>query len=314
MLSLGLLLAAHLAVLAALRARPPGLGLLLAWAWTLLSSAGAWRLAEPLPASARVLVHSVSTFLALKGVVHAAWLRTGSAPLPPMAFAVWTLLWVGMRPMPFRVLGGPPLPGSLGLLASGTLVLGATASAWLLLAGWWQSGAPVLLVSVLQLLGAYGLLRYGLFRAAAGVHGLLGVEAGPVFRDPEGARSLTQFWAQRWNRPFSEMLQAAVMRPLSPRLGRRGAVVACFLFSGLLHEWALSVPVGGGYGLPTLYFAGQLALLGLEHRLRVRGAGPERWGLAGRAWTLGWAALPAVLVFHPAFVAGALHPLLGPRP
>lgn len=38
-------------------------------------------------------------------------------------------------------------------------------------------------------------------------------------------------------------------------LGPRRAFFAAFLFSGVLHEVAITFPVGIGYGLPTLYFA-----------------------------------------------------------
>lgn len=314
MTALALLGLAHLLGLAVLRVQPPRRAVPLAWAWALASGAWAWLAGAPLPPAARVLLHAVGTFLALKSVVHASWVRAGNAPLAPGPFALWALLWVGMRPEPFCALGAPARPGSLRRLAQGAVVVAAGASAWTALASLWRAGADPLVVGLLQLLGAYGVLRGGVFRAARGVHGLLGVETGPVFRDPEGARSLAQFWAQRWNRPFSEMLQTAVMRPLTLRLGRRGALAVCFALSGLLHEWALSLPVHGGYGLPTLYFGGQLLLLGVEQHLRARHRGPERWGLAGRLWTLGWAVLPAVLVFHPPFVVRALHPLLGPRP
>jgi alginate O-acetyltransferase complex protein AlgI len=95
------------------------------------------------------------------------------------------------------------------------------------------------------------------------------------------------------------MTSLAVHRPLRARLGERGAHLAAFVVSGVLHEVAISLPVRAGYGLPTLYFALQ-GLLAWHAGGRL----PRVVGLLGIV-------LPLPLVFHPWFVSGVLVPLLG---
>ena len=56
------------------------------------------------------------------------------------------------------------------------------------------------------------------------------------------------------NLAYSQMMARAVKKPLVPLLGDRGSLFAVFVVSGLLHELAITVPVGAGYGWPTLFF------------------------------------------------------------
>jgi hypothetical protein len=308
------LFVAHLAVGLALRAlRPVGLAVSLAWGWLVLATALALVLLADASAGVRFVVLCVACFLALKIVVHAAARAAGEPALRLGPWLGWSLLAVGMRPRAFATFPAPALPDARRRIALGLVGTGAGASLWWALHHARLAGVPAGVLGVGQLAGAFLLLRFGLFPLARGFVAAFGVDAGPVFRAPERSRSLTEFWSLRWNRPFSELLQIAVARPVGRRSGRGAALAASFLFSGLLHEVALSVPVRAGYGLPTAYFVLQGALLALEARWSRGGGGPERWGPAGRAWTLAWAALPAVLVFHPPFVLGVLTPLLGAR-
>jgi alginate O-acetyltransferase complex protein AlgI len=132
------------------------------------------------------------------------------------------------------------------------------------------------------------------------------VDCRPLFRAPLAARSLGEFWARRWNLAFSEMTRAAVYRPLVARIGRTGATLAAFAFSGALHELAISYPVDCGYGLPTLYFALHGGLVAVERRLAL-----DRHPTFARLWTLFWLAAPLPLLFHPPFLDGVVWPLVG---
>jgi len=67
-------------------------------------------------------------------------------------------------------------------------------------------------------------------------------------------RGFRDFWGKRWNLAYSQMMARAVRQPLVPLLGDKGSLFEVFVGSGLLHELAITVPVGGGYGLPTLFF------------------------------------------------------------
>ena len=70
------------------------------------------------------------------------------------------------------------------------------------------------------------------------------------FEAPFLASTLSDFWAHRWNRPFSELVQLTIYRPVASLAGRSSGLFAGFLVSGILHELAISVPARAGYGRP----------------------------------------------------------------
>ena len=146
------------------------------------------------------------------------------------------------------------------------------------------------------------MLHFGLFDIVAGFHRMRGVPVEKLFRAPLRARSLSEFWSRRWNVGFSEMIALIVHRPLRRNAGENVALAGSFLASGLLHELAISVPVGTGYGLPTVYFLLHGALVAFERRM----AQPP-----GHLWTIFWLAAPMPLLFHPPFVRGVIWPLVG---
>jgi alginate O-acetyltransferase complex protein AlgI len=151
------------------------------------------------------------------------------------------------------------------------------------------------------------ILHFGLFNLVAGGWRWVGIDCRPLFRAPLASQSLPEFWSKRWNLAFSEMAAIAVYRPLSKRMGRQAAMFAVFLYSGLVHELAISVPVRAGYGLPFAYFVlhGVLALA--EQRL---GLGRFRQDWLRRAWTAAWLALPLPLLFHRWFLEAIIWPML----
>ena len=63
-----------------------------------------------------------------------------------------------------------------------------------------------------------------------------------------------------------------------------------FIFSGLLHEVALSLSVNTGYGLPTLYFIIQFLLILVEEKIWKR--------KPGKTWVILWLILPLPLLFN----------------
>jgi hypothetical protein len=146
------------------------------------------------------------------------------------------------------------------------------------------------------------MLHFGLFDLVAGFYRLRGVPVDKLFRAPLRARSLSEFWSRRWNVGFSEMIALIVHRPLRRNAGEHVALAGSFLASGLLHELAISVPVGAGYGLPTAYFLLHGALVAFERKM----ARPP-----GHLWTIFWLAAPMPLLFHPPFLRGVIWPLVG---
>ena len=113
----------------------------------------------------------------------------------------------------------------------------------------WRVSWPRLL-----LLGLSLMLHFGVFNVLAGLWRRAGVDARPLFRAPLAARSLADFWGSALEPGLLGDDGLAVYRPLTGRLGRKGATAAAFLASGLLHELAISVPVLAGFGLPLCYF------------------------------------------------------------
>ena len=267
-------------------------------AWSLLPLAVtvlAWLLRRE-PAGTRMLGFVAGTFVAMKAIVLQAHRAGGGRTLPPERWLFFTLLWFGMNPR--TLLARRPGPSARARAAQlcrratrNTLAGAVLVGLALMAATPWA--VPVLMVG-LSLVVHFGVLTF-----AAALLQALGFRARVLFDAPLRSGSLQEFWAQRWNRGFAEMTALCVQRPLAARVGRSRALLGSFLASGLLHELAISLPVGAGYGLPTSYFVLQ--------GLMIRSERKE----PGRLATLLRIGLPLPLVFHPWFVAGTLVPLLG---
>lgn len=263
------------------------------------------------PPGFRMLALCGTLLFGMKAVVSAA----ESTPLRPLVWLGFATLWPGMRPRLFATAGSGPLPGAAALLQQGLKRIGA-GLALVLLARQLANAAPsamalAWLATAALLAGLSLLVHFGLFNVAAGLWRLAGVDCRPLFRAPLAARSLGDFWGRRWNLAFCEMTTVAVYRPVAARCGRPTATCAAFLFSGLLHELAISVPVQAGYGLPTLYFALHGGLVLVEQALERRGWAITRLGWLAHVWTLAWLALPLPLLFHPWFLEGVVWPIVG---
>lgn len=217
----------------------------------------------------------------------------------PRAGAVRTLLyvslWPGMGPAPFEAERRPDrLAG--GLLwrgfceaAAGVALLGAGAA----------SSLSECAKAWLSIGGALVTVHLGLFDMLAGAWRRIGFPVGRICPSPWRSRSLSEFWGRRWNMAFHIVMRDRVYGPIGRRWGNGPAVAAVFLLSGVLHELVISVPAGGGYGLPTLYFA----LHGLIVMAEKRGA------IAGGRWLTAAAVLgPLPILFHPWFVNRVVVP------
>ncbi len=220
-------------------------------------------------------------------------------PTIPLSRAIaYTLFWPGLDPRPFDMTPRPsPNPDSVVAFGAGKIAIGAAlglaavryapdplARAWLVL-------ASVLLV-----------FHLGLFDILTGLWRKAGFPVERICPEPWRSASLSEFWGRRWNLAFHAFAREHVYRPLAVRIGREGAAAATFLFSGLAHESVISFPAGGGYGLPTLYFALHGALVLLERRGILR----------GRRWLTLLAVLgPLPGLFHPEFISTVMIPWIG---
>lgn len=149
-------------------------------------------------------------------------------------------------------------------------------------------------MSFMILIALSQVLHFGLLNLNAWALQLLKYPAYSLFRAPLQAQSLRDFWGKRWNLAFTEMTSVAVYRPLSEKWPTTQALLASFIFSGLLHEVALSLPVNRGYGFPLLYFAIQLLLIKAEEIFFKR--------KPGKVWVILGLTLPLPILFHPAIM------------
>jgi hypothetical protein len=208
----------------------------------------------------------------------------------PRALGYWAL-WPGMDSRPFAETA--PRAGA-GLLAWGLLKMAAGATLLSL-----HAGMPAL--DVLRLFAGIGLLvHFGLCDVLAGFWRMRGVPVGRLFINPLASTTLGEFWGRRWNLAFHAVAKEVVFRPAARRWGPAAGILLTFVFSGVLHEVLLSVPAGGGYGLPFVYFLLQGFLVLAE----------RRWEIRGRVWTLFWLLAPAPLLFHPWFLRVFILPLI----
>jgi alginate O-acetyltransferase complex protein AlgI len=183
----------------------------------------------------------------------------------------------------------------------GTLLLwGATPRALAInpLLGGWTGMVGLILV-----------LHFGFFHLFSLAWRAAGVDAPPLMRAPLLARSLGEFWGERWNTAFNKLVDQFLFRPLHRAVGIRAATMLVFLASGLVHDLILSVPARGGYGLPTLYFLLQGVGVLFEHTPFARRIGIRR-GFGGWLFMFVVTAGPAFWLFHPPFIHNVMLPFL----
>lgn len=224
-------------------------------------------------------------------------------PLPhPAQVLAYLLLWPGMNPERFfgtsREVSRPSARAwlaawSKALFGAGLLWGVARLPRTEILGGW------------IGMVGMICLLHFGIFQVAALAWQLRGVDAPPLMRKPCAAASLSEFWSSRWNTAFRDLAHRFVFVPVRGRYGVRGATLASFAASGLAHDLVISVPAGGGYGLPTAYFLLQGIGVLIERRFT-----PLRRGWGGRLFAFILLLAPLPLLFHRPFAERVIVPFL----
>lgn len=159
------------------------------------------------------------------------------------------------------------------------------------------------------LVGAIFILHFGSFHLLAIFWRSRGRMVKPIMNAPILATSVSDFWSKRWNLAFRDYAYPNLFKPLARRWSPTAAVAGGYAFSGVVHELAISVPVGSGFGLPTLYFAVQGMAILLERRLSKANI-ELRGGWRGWCWTALVTAPGALLLFHPPFVRSVVVPLV----
>ena len=193
----------------------------------------------------------------MKAIIYREWCAKGNKHLSWMRWLMFSCLWFGMDPGAF-VVRRRVVWKSHFLIGCLCLISG--------LAGVWVCYVlDVRNVVILFICMSAG-FHFGLLRLLTAFWRMLGFPVRVLFRNPLRMRGFRDFWSKRWNLAYSQMMARAVKKPLTPLLGNNGSMFAVFVVSGLLHELAITVPVGAGYGLPTLFFLFHGVMCLLEKR------------------------------------------------
>lgn len=129
-----------------------------------------------------------------------------------------------------------------------------------------------------------------------GLARLLGARVPPVHRDPVAARSLREFWGERWNLVVNRWLRQHWYLPLARRGRPATGLALAFVVSAGLHAYIFGAGLDADMSARAAgFFALQGLLLALEVPLGV-----QRWPApAARAWTLAATLLPSPLFTEP---------------
>jgi hypothetical protein len=263
----------------------------------------------------RMLAIIATTFTGMKVISVTGGYQNKSLTLSFKQWVVYAVGWVGMRAQPFETLGDKPLNNAWPMVRFG--ISRIIAGALLILLAHWivsmhlNSNFTYITISVTLLVGFSLILHFGLLSISAGMWRLSGVNTYYLFKQPAKALSLTELWSKRWNIAFSEMTSVAIFRPLKNKIGSGAALMAAFIFSGLLHDLALSVPVNSGYGLPALYFVIQGVLVLFEKMLVIKRITFLQNKVIARVWVFFWLIVPMPLLFHIQFLKQVVWPLAG---
>jgi D-alanyl-lipoteichoic acid acyltransferase DltB (MBOAT superfamily) len=153
------------------------------------------------------------------------------------------------------------------------------------------------------------ILHFGTCHLSSSVWRGLDLQARPLMNQPWQSTSLGEFWGRRWNTAFRDLTYRYLFRPLTKRFGAHAGILSGFAFSGFLHDLVISVPAGGGFGGPTLFFTLQGLAVAAERTAYGRRIGLGR-GARGRACAAVMLLAPLPLLFHRPFVVGVITPFM----
>ncbi|WLD13355.1 MBOAT family protein [Planctellipticum variicoloris] len=234
-----------------------------------------------------------------------SWQTSPTTHVPAWKHAAYLLAWPGMDAGAFLRLSPAvvvrPSLAEWGFAAT-KLSLGLLT---LFFNSEFLSDCDPYLLGWIGMVGLVLTLHFGLFHLLSCVWRCAGINAAPLMDWPVASTSLSEFWGRRWNRAFRDLTHRFVFRPLLPRLGATGALWAGFALSGLVHDLVISLPAGGGWGLPTLYFLLQSAGITCERSRRGQRLGLGR-GIRGWLFTATVLLLPVPLLFHRPFAVNVI--------
>ena len=277
------------------------------WAWTclLLFPSVTLMAAGNLPPWQAMCWLTVAT---LAGCKAATWLLVDPHLAPPARRLAYWLAWPGMDPIGFLLTPktADVRPNRGQWLEAAALTAIGAALIWgaVHFLAWWPDAAAWVAMAGLICVGHFGVLEL-----LSCVWRSQGILARPLMDHPWQAASLTDFWGRRWNTAFRDLAHRLVLLPVIRRAGPTAALVAVFLFSGLVHDLVISVSARGGYGLPTLYFIIQAVVTLLQRSALAKKLRLD-CGWRGWAVTMFVVFAPAGLLFHAAWRQNVILPFM----
>ena len=256
-------------------------------AWTLAVAGAGLAILPEMPAWGRMWALAASCFFATK-----AFVTSGR-----VASLEFVLLWPGMDLPAFeRRTADRTLAqrwwryGALNILFGITLIVAARRVTDDFAAAW------------LGMVSLIFIMHCGVFALLAAFWRNVGRDVVPLMNNPVAAGSVTEFWSRRWNLAFRDAARHLLVKTRRIRGTPAMRTLAVFAWSGALHELLISVPAGGGYRGPMLYFLIQAMGVLLEGRCGLK----QRWIWRLRAWLFLVGPLP--LLFHRPFVDNVMVP------
>jgi len=249
-------------------------------------------------------------FVIYAGSKWLTWRRTPAVRAPWWRHAGYLVAWPGMDANGFlnsdlSTDGNRPSPREWLIPTASTLA--GTALFWG--AARFVPEEHSLLIGWTGMIGLILMLHFGSFQLLCNAWRLSGVDARPLMNRPVASVSVSEFWGRRWNTAFRDLTYRFLFRPLTSWVGPRWAIFSGFVFSGLVHDLVISIPSGGGYGGPTLFFVIQGSAMFVERSSFGRNIGLGR-GFRGWAFTMAILILPAFGLFHPPFVRNIIVPFM----
>ncbi len=285
------------------RTTKPDSGLGVLW----IATIALWGLVPGLTPTATMFAVAFSMYTFVKTHVLLTFLARANDPPRIPELIAWYVCWPGLDPRPFfdAKEAGVPSSGSFAFAVS-KIALGV----WLLcFVAPRFAESQIMLGGWIAMVGLAFMVHFGGIHLLALVWNRLGRQVRPIMDWPIAATSLSEFWGKRWNLAFRDYAHTKIFGPLSRRTNLLLATLGGFAFSGFIHELAISLPAGGGYGLPMLYFLLQGLGVAAERKIAKRG-----WKLKGNiygsCWTIAWVVLPAPILFHPYFVQRVILPMV----
>jgi alginate O-acetyltransferase complex protein AlgI len=238
------------------------------------------------------------------------WQTARDHDTPHWKQAAYILAWPGldavtfMRPMSLPQSARPRLHD--WLFAAMKLAIGLLL---IVTVSWWMPTSSTYLRGCIGMAGLVFTLHFGLFDLLSCFWRRAGIDARPLMDWPLLSVSVTEFWGKRWNRAFRDLTHRFLFRPLTARYGPQIAMGLGFLFSGLVHEFVITVPAGGGYGGPTLFFLIQGLAIFVERSTFGQQLGLGT-GVRGWLFVACVMLLPVYWLFPPAFLEEIIVPFL----